>query len=96
MSLLQKTLNPKLKIKGFLPTMYSKQNNLSKQVLADLSHHFKDKLFHIKNGKECIVVPRNVKVAESPSFGKPAHLYDIKAKGSVAYQNLAQSILASA
>ena len=93
MSLLQKTLNPKLKIKGFLPTMYSKQNNLSKQVLADLSHHFKDKLFHIKNGKECIVVPRNVKVAESPSFGKPVTKYAASSKGSVAYKNLASVIL---
>ena len=76
--LLKKTINPKLKIKGFLPTMYSRQNNLSKQVLADLSHHFKDKLFHIKNGKECIVVPRNVKwqsllVLESQSLSMHHH-----------------------
>jgi chromosome partitioning protein len=92
-SLLKKTINPKLKIKGFLPTMYSKQNNLSKQVLADLSHHFKDKLFHIKNGKECIVVPRNVKVAESPSFGKPVTKYASSSKGSLAYKNLASAIL---
>ncbi|MEO1953751.1 MAG: AAA family ATPase [Campylobacterales bacterium] len=91
--LLRKTINPKLKIKGFLPTMYSKQNNLSKQVLADLSHHFKDKLFHIKNGKECIVVPRNVKVAESPSFGKPVTKYASSSKGSLAYKNLASVIL---
>jgi len=91
--LLRKTINPKLKIKGFLPTMYSKQNNLSKQVLADLSHHFKDKLFHIKNGKECIVVPRNVKVAESPSFGKPVTKYASSSKGSLAYKNLATVIL---
>jgi chromosome partitioning protein len=91
--LLRKTINPKLKIKGFLPTMYSKQNNLSKQVLADLSHHFKDKLFHIKNAKECIVVPRNVKVAESPSFGKPVTKYASSSKGSLAYKDLATVIL---
>ena len=92
-SLLKKTINPKLKIKGFLPTMYSKQNNLSKQVLADLSHHFKDKLFHIKkNSKECIVVPRNVKIAESPSFGKPVTAYASGSKGSVAYRDLATVI----
>jgi len=91
--LLRKTINPKLKIKGFLPTMYSKQNNLSKQVLADLSHHFKDKLFYIKKNKECIVVPRNVKVAESPSFGKPVTKYASSSKGSVAYKNLASVIL---
>ncbi|MEA3491476.1 MAG: AAA family ATPase [Campylobacterota bacterium] len=92
-SLLKKTINPKLKIKGFLPTMYSNQNNLSKQVLADLSHHFKDKLFHSKKNKECIVVPRNVKVAESPSFGQPVTYYASSSKGSVAYKNLANVII---
>jgi len=92
-SLLKKTINPKLKIKGFLPTMYSKQNNLSKQVLSDLSHHFKDKLFHIKKGKECIVVPRNVKIAEAPSFGKPITTYANKSKGSLAYRDLATVIV---
>jgi len=91
-SLLKKTINPKLKIKGFLPTMYSGQNNLSKQVLADLTHHFKDKLFHIKNAKECIVVPRNVKVAESPSFGKSVIEYATKSKGALAYRELATVI----
>jgi len=89
-SLLKKTINPKLKIKGFLPTMYSGQNNLSKQVLADLEHHFKDKLFLSK--KECIVVPRNVKIAESPSFGKPVTTYASNSKGSLAYRDLAKAI----
>jgi chromosome partitioning protein len=93
--LIKKTINPKLKIKGFLPTMYSDQNNLSKQVMLDLQQHFNNKLFFDKDDSY-IVIPRNIKLAESPSFGKPALLYDIKAKGSVAYQNLAQSILASA
>ncbi len=92
-SLLKKTINPKLKIKGFLPTMYSKQNNLSKQVLADLSYHFKDKLFHMKKEKECIVVPRNIKIAESPSFGKPITSYAVNSKGSIAYKNLATVIV---
>ena len=93
-SLLKKTINPKLKIKGFLPTMYSRQNNLSKQVLEDLSHHFKDKLFRVKkNSKECIVVPRNVKIAESPSFGKPVTEYATSSKGSVAYRDLASVIV---
>jgi len=91
-SLLRKTINPKLKIKGFLPTMYSGQNNLSKQVLADLSHHFRDKLFHLKKGKGCIVVPRNVKIAESPSFGKPVTQYASSSKGSIAYRDLATVI----
>ena len=90
-SLLRKTINPKLKIKGFLPTMYSGQNNLSKQVLADLEHHFQDKLFSLK--KDFIVVPRNVKVAESPSFGKPVTHYAANSKGSRAYRALAKAIL---
>jgi len=93
-SLLRKTINPKLRIRGFLPTMYSKQNNLSKQVLADLEHHFEDKLFRVgKKKKEFIVVPRNVKVAESPSFGKPVTHYAGKSKGSQAYHQLATAIL---
>ena len=91
--LIQRTLNPKLKVKGFLPTMYSNQNNLSKQVLADLEYHFKDQLFKIKKGY--IVVPRNVKVAESPSFGKPVVDYASNSKGSLAYKNLAHIILKS-
>jgi len=91
--LLRKTINPKLRIKGFLPTMYSTQNNLSKQVLADIEYHFKDKLF--LNRKKCIVVPRNVKIAESPSFGKPVTDYATSSKGSKAYKELAAAIIRS-
>lgn len=96
--LLQEHINPNLKIKGFLPTMYSTQNNLSKQVFADLSQHFGSKLFKNANTKEnpYIIIPRSVKLAESPSFGKPILLYDVKSNGSIAYQNLAQSILRGA
>ncbi len=90
-SLLKKTINPKLKIKGFLPTMYSGQNNLSKQVFNDLKRHFNDKLF--TDNQDFVVVPRNVKIAESPSFGKPVTHYASKSKGSKAYQALAEAIL---
>ncbi len=93
-SLLRKTINPNLKIKGFLPTMYSNQNNLSKQVLADLEHHFRDKLFTHKKD-DFIVVPRNVKVAESPSFGQPVIHYASGSRGSKAYRALAEAILRS-
>ena len=93
--LIKKTINPKLEIKGFLPTMYSTQNNLSKQVFADLKQHFKNKLFVDKETSNYVVIPRNVKLAESPSFGKPIILYDVQSPGSKAYQNLANSILAS-
>ena len=92
-SLLKKTVNPSLEIKGFLPTMYSGQNNLSKQVLSDLSHHFKDKLFHTKKSKDCIVVPRSIKIAESPSFGQPVISYAMNSTGSVAYRDLASVII---
>ena len=87
----KETINKKLKIKGFLPTMYSAQNNLSKEAIADLKDHFKSKLF--KTGEEFIIIPRNVKLAESPSFGKPVILYDGKSTGSIAYQSLATSIM---
>jgi chromosome partitioning protein len=92
--LIKKTINPKLDIKGFLPTMYSTQNNLSKQVFADLKQHFKNKLF-VDESSNYVVIPRNVKLAESPSFGKPIILYDVQSAGSIAYQSLANSILVS-
>ncbi len=95
--LIKKTINPKLNIKGFLPTMYSSANNLSKQVYADLMQHFKNKLFTLKEDaiseEDFIYIPRNVKLAESPSFGKPVIMYDVKSIGSIAYQNLAGAIV---
>lgn len=92
--IIKQTINKKLTIKGFLPTMYSSQNNLAKETVANLKQHFEDKLFKNKDiSDEFVVVPRNVKLAESPSFGKPVILYDIKSPGSVAYQNLACCIL---
>lgn len=93
---IKKSLNPKLTIRGFLPTMYSSQNNLSKETIADLKKHFENKLFKNSSDKindDFVIIPRNVKLAESPSFGKPVILYDIKSIGSIAYQNLAYSIM---
>lgn len=92
--IIKRTINSKLKIRGFLPTMYSSQNNLSKDVVEDLKQNFKKQLF-VRNNDEndFIVIPRNVKLAESPSFGKPIILYDIKSAGSIAYQDLAYCIL---
>jgi chromosome partitioning protein len=92
--LINSTINRELKIKGFLPTMYSGQNNLSKQVFADLAKHFETKLFKMDDDSY-VVVPRNIKLAESPSFGKPIMIYDPKSSGTKAYLNLAQSILKS-
>ncbi len=71
--------------------MYSSQNNLSKQVFADLAQHFENKLFKIDDSSY-VVIPRNIKLAESPSFGKPIMLYDASAIGTKAYSNLARAI----
>ena len=71
--------------------MYNAQNNLSKETVLDLKKRFENKLF--RNDDGFIIIPRNVKLAESPSFGKPVILYDIKSTGSIAYQNLAYSIM---
>lgn len=94
--IVRRSLNPSLNIRGLLPTMYSSSNNLSKQVFADLQQHFDSSL--IKSSFDdselpFICIPRNVKLAESPSFGKPVVLYDVKSKGAVAYQELAGAIL---
>ena len=93
--LVKKIKNKTLFIKGVLPTMYSSKDNLSKQVLSDLSRHFGTKMFieTINNKKQYLVIPRNVRIAEAPSFGKPVALYDIKSKGAVSYQKLANIIL---
>jgi chromosome partitioning protein len=90
--LVRQTTNRQLVIKGFLPTMYGSSNNLSKQVLADIARHFNDKLFKIDHDS-FIVIPRNVKLAESPSFGMPIMMYDKNALGSKAYINLAKAII---
>lgn len=100
-------INPTLKVRGLLPTMYASQNNLHKQVLTELREYFDSNLFK-KDDEEAqsnqskesiepyIVIPRNIKLAECPSFGKPIIEYDIKSSGSVAYQDLAQVILQGA
>lgn len=94
--IIKSSINFKLSIKGFLPTMYRKQINLSKETLANLKHHFENKLFKNEDTEDgFVIIPHNTKLGESPSFGKPVILYDIKSTGSIAYQNLAQSILRS-
>ncbi|WP_297573850.1 AAA family ATPase [uncultured Campylobacter sp.] len=92
--IIKQTINPKLTIKGFLPTMYSAQNNLSKETVLNLKQHFENKLFKSDDMEYgFVVIPRNVKLAESPSFGKPINLYDSKSIGCQAYQSLANSIM---
>ncbi|MGF1461729.1 MAG: ParA family protein [Maricaulaceae bacterium] len=84
--LVKKTLNPDLEIQGVVLTMFDKRNNLSDQVADDVRAHFGDKVYET-------VIPRNVRVSEAPSYGKPALLYDHKCAGSQAYIKLAGELL---
>jgi chromosome partitioning protein len=84
--LIRASLNPKLTLEGILLTMYDSRNNLCKLVANDLMAHFKDDI--LKS-----IIPRNVKLSECPSFGKPIILYDITSKGSEAYLSLAREII---
>ena len=79
-------LNPALDIQGIVLTMYDLRNNLSGQVEADVRGHFGALVYQS-------VIPRNVRVSEAPSFGKPALLYDHKCSGSLAYMKLASELI---
>jgi chromosome partitioning protein len=78
--------NPRLVVEGILLTMYDERTNLSKQVAEEVRRSLKHILFET-------VIPRSVRLAEAPSFGKPIVLYDIKSKGAEAYLKLAEEIL---
>jgi chromosome partitioning protein len=80
------SLNPTLTINGVVLTMFDRRNNLSEQVAEDVRDYLGDKVFKT-------VIPRNVKVSEAPSFGKPALLYDHRCPGSRAYIDLAREML---
>jgi chromosome partitioning protein len=84
--LVRGSLNPKLEIQGLVLTMYDRRNSLSSQVEQDVRAHFGDKVYKT-------VIPRNVRVSEAPSFGKPALVYDINCTGSQAYMRLASELL---
>jgi chromosome partitioning protein len=79
-------LNPKLEIQGVVLTMYDRRNALSEQVAKDVRAHFGDKVYET-------VIPRNVRVSEAPSFGKPVLIYDLKCAGSQAYVQLARELV---
>jgi len=83
----QQTFNPRLRIEGVLLTMYDERLNLSGQILQNVRGHLGDEVFQI-------VIPRNVRLAEAPSFGKPILLYDARSKGADTYLQLAREILA--
>lgn len=84
--LIKGSINPELDLEGVLLTMFDLRSNLHKQVAEEVIEHFKEQVFKT-------VIPRNVKLSESPSFGKPVILYDIESKGSKAYFSLAKELI---
>lgn len=85
--LVQQELNPTLEIGGILLTMFDGRNNLCHQVSDEIRAHFGDKVFDV-------VVPRNVRLSEAPSYGQPVLMYDIASRGAQAYMSLAKEVLA--
>jgi chromosome partitioning protein len=84
--MVRQSLNPSLEIQGLVLTMYDRRSALSGQVANDVRAHFGDKVYDA-------IIPRNVRVAEAPSFGKPALIYDLKCAGSQAYLRLAREVV---
>lgn len=84
--IIRSSLNPDLELDGILLTMFDSRSGLHKQVANEIKTHFGDVVFNT-------IIPRNVKLAECPSFGKPVILYDIESKGSEAYLALAKELI---
>jgi chromosome partitioning protein len=84
--LVRGSLNPALEIQGVVLTMYDRRNTLSAQVAQDVRSHFGELVYET-------LIPRNVRVSEAPSFGKPALIYDLKCAGSQAYLKLARELV---
>lgn len=87
LALIRRQLNPGLRVGGALLTMYDGRTNLSEQVVAEVQRHFPDQVF-------ATVIPRNVRLAEAPSFGQPVVTYDPSSKGAEAYIALAREVTA--
>lgn len=84
--LIQKMVNPQLSVEGILLTMYDARGNLSKDVAEEIRTHFPDQVFEA-------VIPRNIRLAEAPSHGKPVIYYDITSRGASSYLQLAREII---
>jgi chromosome partitioning protein len=84
--LVKASLNPDLEIQGVVLTMYDRRNSLSEQVAKDVRAHFGDTVYDT-------VIPRNVRISEAPSFGKPVLIYDLKCAGSQSYLKLAKELV---
>ena len=87
--LVQSRLNPGLEIEGVLLTMFDRRLNLARQVVKEVTDYFGDKVYDT-------IIPRNVKLGESPSFGKPILLYDAQSQGAQTYLRLAREVISSA
>lgn len=83
---IRQSVNPTLDIQGIVLTMFDARNNLAQQVVNDVRSHLGEKVYHT-------LIPRNVRVSEAPSHGKPAILYDLKCAGSQAYLQLASEVI---
>jgi chromosome partitioning protein len=86
-SRIRESFNPSLEVEGVVLTMYDDRTNLAQQVAAELKNYFGDKLC-------ATTIPRNIRLAEAPSYGKPALLYDARSRGAEAYIRLAKEIMA--
>ena len=86
--LIKQAFNPRLEVEGILLTMFDGRNNLAHQVIQEVRTHFKDKVFRT-------IIPRNIRLSEAPSHGKPALLYDVHSRGAESYLSLAREILAN-
>ena len=86
MNLVQKGLNPALHLEGIVITMFDSRNRLSHQVVEEIRAHFPDKMFNV-------IVRRNVRLSESPSYGKPICLYDPTSTGALDYRELAKELI---
>lgn len=82
----QASWNPKLRIEGILFNQFDERTNLSRQVAEDLRQHFGAQIFQT-------TIPRNIRLAEAPSFGQPVLLYDVRSRGSEAYLQLAREVI---
>lgn len=89
-AMVQEHLNPALEWEGVVMTMYDVRTNLSQQVIEDVQTYFQNTVKVYKS-----IIPRNVRLGEAPSFGKPIALYDAKSKGAEAYESLAREVLSS-
>jgi chromosome partitioning protein len=87
--LIKQSLNSGIVIEGVLLTMYDSRNNLAEQVASEVRKFFGDKVF-------TTIIPRNVSLSESPSYGKPVILYDIKSRGAQSYLDLAREVIGHA